>query len=291
MHISDETQEKERNQSDDLRTIQLAELNIMRSILPILQKYDLKYFMLGGTLLGAVRHQGFIPWDDDMDIGMPRPDYEQFLQIVEKELEAPFQLHTFFSGTSEYSYYYARVEDKSLLLRRSASAITVLVPVWIDVFPLDGVPDNRLHFKIWKQYCSHNLKWFSYSQLKYFIPTTRARSGIIGGIMYYSKLVFFKLNVEDYLNTEHFWKRLDRGLKSVDYESASRLINYCGAWHFKEMFPKSVYGKGKLYPFEDLMLMGPVDYDYVLTQMYGDYMTPPPVENRDRHKIRLVKDQ
>lgn len=111
----------------NIRELQLVELNIMKSVLAIIERNHLKYFMLVGTLLGAISHQGFIPWDDDMDIGMPWPDYEFFLQVAVEELPAHYQLHTQQDGKGMYSYYYARVEDSSIKLKRVLTVKNVII--------------------------------------------------------------------------------------------------------------------------------------------------------------------
>ena len=103
------------------------------------------------------------------------------------------------------------------------------------------------------------------------------------------RTIFLKLRLDRLINTGRAWKRLDRALKRYPYESCDRLINFCGFWGERELFPKSVYGQGALYPFEDLMLNGPADYDTVLKQMYGDYMTPPPESEREHHHLSIIE--
>jgi len=102
-------EQKTENQND-LRKLQLVELDILKEFLRICEKYHLRYYALGGTLLGAVRHEGFIPWDDDIDVGMPRPDFRRFEKIVEKEL--PEYLHyCSFKKTKGYNHYVPRITD------------------------------------------------------------------------------------------------------------------------------------------------------------------------------------
>jgi lipopolysaccharide cholinephosphotransferase len=98
------------------------------------------------------------------------------------------------------------------------------------------------------------------------------------------------LKLEKLISTKFAWRQLDETLKRYSFEECNMLINFCGHWGVKEMFEKSVYGKGKLYQFEDIQLNGPENYDFVLTQMYGDYMTPPPEDKRDQHMVKLVTE-
>ncbi len=273
--------------NDSLRALQQVELGILRQFLAICERYQLRYYMLGGSLLGAVRHQGFIPWDDDIDIGMPRPDYERFLEIAEKELQEPFEIQTTLNGKGIYSYYYARVVNKTVKLLRTKSEKDTVIPAWIDVFPLDGVPEDDRELKRWWTRGERLYKIFTFSQFRYYYVTDTVK-GNHKAIKIAVKKVFYKLNLERLINTRRAWGKLDRELKKYDYETSTRLINFCGYWKMKEMFPKSVYGEGKLYPFEDLMLWGPEDADFVLTQMYGDYMTPPPDADKDHHFVEMI---
>ncbi len=272
---------------DQVFRLQRIELDILKKVLALCEKYGLVYYALGGTLLGAVRHKGFIPWDDDIDIGMPRPDYERFLEVAAKELEMPYQLHTLQQKNGEYSYYYARVENTDVKIRRKATIKEVVIPAWIDVFPLDGVPDRESQRKWWKRKCSFLKKLFKASQFSYFcaadeLGEKRSKTEEL------AKKIIRTFGLENWISTERSWKALDRSLKKFRYEDCSSLINFCGCWGFREMFPKSVYGKGRFYPFEDILLNGPEDYDFVLTQMYGEYMTPPPESERDHHHIELL---
>ena len=270
-----------------MREIQLLELEILKQVLNICNTHSLTYYMLGGTLLGAVRHKGFIPWDDDIDIGLPRPDYEKFIEYAGKSLYSPYQLHTISQNSGEYCYYYARVEDVNVKIIRKASMKDVVIPIWVDVFPLDGVPNNPREKNLWLKRVKARKVLFNRSQFTYYgsLDHSSKRPTYLKAI----NNAFLMLRLDRMVNTRHAWKKLDKVLKENDYNRCDTLINACGYWGLKEMFPKSVYGKGRLYQFEDLMLNGPEDYDYVLKQMYGDYMTPPPKDQREHHYIEIIQ--
>ena len=165
----------------------------------------------------------------------------------------------------------------------------VVIPVWIDVFPLDGVPNNPKGRSNWLKKLKISKVLFNRSQFTYFgsLDNSSNRPAYLKAI----NNAFLVLRLDRVINTRWAWKKLDSVLKENDYNHCNTLINACGYWGLKEMFPKSVYGKGRLYPFEDLMLNGPEDYDYVLKQMYGDYMTPPPEDQREHHHIELIHNR
>lgn len=266
----------------ELKEIQSAELSILKVLLKIIEKYHLKYYALGGTLLGAVRHKGFIPWDDDIDIGMPRPDYDRFLEIAEKELPEPLHLYACYNGKKPSGSYFSKVVDESVTIKRVFCGNAVEYPIWIDVFPLDGVPDGILRFILWKYGGMLLTKVLTLSQVSKQYDVSLPRSNFVGNKEKAIR-IFLKLRINKLLNEKLLWNRLDHVLKRYDYDSSKRLINFCGNWHMKEMFSKDIYGAGALYPFEDIMIRGPESYDFVLTQMYGDYMTPPPADQRNHH--------
>ena len=271
----------------ELRKLQLVELDILKQVLSICEKHNLKYYMLGGTLLGAVRHQGFIPWDDDIDIGMPRPDYEKLLAYAKEELEEPYALATLQNGKDRY--YYARVINTKTKLLRTIGEKEAVIEAWIDIFPLDGVPKDKWKRKLWYARGKVSKLLFAYSQFSYFRSAAVIREKKWVALKKLVRFLFVNLCLESLLNTKWCWKRLDKALKSCDYESSDMLINFMGYWGNKEMFSKKVYGEGKLYPFEDIQLMGPEDADFVLTQMYGDYMTPPKNADKDHHGIKVLE--
>ena len=158
--------------TDYLRQLQLVELDILKQFLEICEKHALTYYMLGGTLLGAVRHKGFIPWDDDIDIGMPRPDYEKFLKLATYDLKPPYQLHTLFQNRGEYNYYYARVENPETRVLRKMAIEDVHIPAWIDVFPLDGVPNDAHNRDKWIRKCSVRKAFLTHSSFR-ILPRRR----------------------------------------------------------------------------------------------------------------------
>ena len=255
---------------------------IMQEIIPIINKRGFKYFMLGGTLLGAVRHEGFIPWDDDIDLGMPRGDYDQFIKIVSDELPPYLKLRTYWDDSAHH-YYFSRIVDIRHMLKRTGSILARNEEVWVDIFPLDGMPNNVLIRKI------HMLRLL-YIRTRYHMATfnkvnlKRPNRPLLERII----IKFVLLTGFGTRSDPKKWlNKMDQLLKKYPLSGSNWIVNCMGQYKFKEMFPKKWYGEGTLYNFEDGKLMGPRDYDKVLTQQYGDYMTPP--QNKNAHAAEFVK--
>lgn len=270
--------------ASDIRKLQLIEMDIVKEVLQICDKYNIKYYMLGGTLLGAVRHKGFIPWDDDIDIGMPRPDYERFIEKAEEILRNPYELQSACKGNGHY--YYLRIVDKRVKLLRTVGMNDATINAWIDIFPLDGVPENKIKRKWWNFCGTFAKNLFTCSEFSYLAGKEEKHRSLIKRLTRWGCKNF---NLEKIIKTEWVCRLLDRILESNDYEVSTYVCNFCGYWGEKEIFPKSIYDKSYMYPFEDIFLCGPSDYDFVLTQMYGDYMTPPPENDRNHHGTSLIE--
>ena len=260
-------------------------MQVLRDVVRILDELEIPYYMQGGTMLGAVRHEGIIPWDDDVDLGIPRADYQRMLEQVADKLPENLELRTYDDAT-DHHYYFARIVDKRYQIRRMGSLEERLENVWVDLFPLDGMP-NGLMARQW-----HKMRLLTV-RLKYHLSCFERVNIKRPGRPLVERIII-KIatwtRVGKWFNTRKQLDKMDRLLKKYSPEETDYFVNFMGqtSYKFNEMFKKSVYGKGKRYPFEDLMLMGPEDYDGYLKSLYGDYMTPPRVEDRNAHVSELV---
>ena len=133
----------------NMELLHKVDVDIVKEVVRICDKYDLKYYMLGGTMLGAIRHKGFIPWDDDIDLGMPRDDYEKFLELAEQELPAHLKVVNY-RNTPNYMYYITRVLDTDTkVIEERIGNDNKYTNASIDIFPIDGTPNNPLLRKIY----------------------------------------------------------------------------------------------------------------------------------------------
>lgn len=262
-----------------LRDLQLCELEIVRAVVKICEKHDLQLYLIGGTFLGAVRHQGFIPWDDDVDLGFSRSDYETFLRVAPQELPEGYQLRYFMTDPT-MPWYPAQVVDPSFEIRDTAAQVEKTRSAWIDLFPLDGMPKGKVKFFFHKYRLLYLRMMLKFSQFSEVVAVNLKHRPLHERILI---AVGKHLHLESRLDTHKRMLLIDRCLKKYPYETAKQVINFMGAYKFRELFPKSIYDETAEYPFEGMSLPAPKDYDRVLTQMYGDYMTPPPVEEQNKH--------
>lgn len=250
-------------------------LGIFDKFISVCEKYNLQYTLIGGSLLGAVRHQGIIPWDDDIDVGMPRQDYEKLLSIGEQAFRNDYILVSIYNDKN-YIYPFAKLYDNRTTLIESKE---YFYPggTYIDIFPLDGIPADKgtkRIKRIWDiRYAAINL-----------ILSKNSHQ--------YRKKHFFKYIIYKILfkNFHNALKQCDRYSREYPCKEEYHIANYFGAWKEKEISDYSWFFPFKRYTFEGRNVWGPNNHDAYLKKLYGDYMTPPTVEKRRSHHSHYFID-
>jgi len=240
------------------------------------QKENLTYYIIGGTFLGSIRHKGFIPWDDDMDIAMPREDYEKFLnEFPQKEY---FILN--YKTHPDYKYYISKLCSRDYIIKEKTGNE---VNLFIDIFPIDGMPDNKFKRKI---HCLrilyHRMKLsFYYNDT---IDKEKKRK------LYEKVLIFFatKIPFKKLINPSKEKSKIDKLLMKNSFYKSKYSGTIMGAYREREIVETRLFGKPCLYQFEDMKLYGPEKYDEYLTHIYGDYMKIPKDVDRTSHCEELI---
>jgi lipopolysaccharide cholinephosphotransferase len=248
------------------RDLQLKLLELMKIFHDVCERNNLQYFMLGGTMLGAVRHKGFILWDDDMDVGLPRKDYEKILYLHKKEWPEHIYIKTPMNS-KDLIFPYAKIMDKNTTLVEGCLG-GIVGGIFIDVFPLDGAGNSILSAKI-RYYMSY---WKQ--GLLYYNQDNDTEETIIRRLLqkYAKKHDPLKL-----------YKSVVKSMTKIDYYKSLIIGNYSGAWGIKEFIPRIHMGTPTLYEFEDAKFFGPENADAYLKSLYGDYMKLPPLNKRISH--------
>ena len=244
-------------------------LEVMDAFHEFCKEQGLTYYMLGGTMLGAYRHKGFIPWDDDIDIGMPRADYEKLLALKDR-MPAGFSLrhHRFESGIPYAFAHFENVNTTYIEQRRSKD--TYVGGVYLEIFPLDEAPAKAWQRKV-KSYQIRLYKRILYGLILDFNEKKRSLPKVL--IIRIIQLLF---------DVDKITKRMDecikKGTKGSPYYS-----NLLGHWGIREDIKKEVFGVPKSYRFEQRNYDGAEHPEQYLTCLYGTtYMTPPPEAEREK---------
>lgn len=263
---------------EPVEKIHQVDLAIVKHVVAVCENYELKYFMLGGTMLGSIRHKGFIPWDDDIDLGMPRKDYERFLEIAERELPDYLQVVNY-KNTPSYQYYITRIQDTNVkVIEERIGNDSKYTFASIDIFPIDGTPNNTILRKI---YFFRVLFHRALMSLHYKDSIDRKRKRSFIERIFLS--VMEKIPFEKIINPYKEKEKIDKLLSSQNVATSNYIGNIMGAYRTREIVPKEWYGQGKKYPFEDIELVGLDNYDAYLKYTYGDYMQLPPEDSRKKH--------
>ena len=262
------------------RTISLEELKGIE--LAILKEFDrfcrenqLRYFLAGGTLLGAVRHQGFIPWDDDIDVLMPRPDYIRFHELTAGKL-AGYAVRSIYNCPKLHTRPFIRVVDDRYMTRLQTPPF--YMPPWIDIFPMDGLPEDieqsDAHFARAKRW-----KWLV---ARSWIPVKYTKGGRVKKAL--KTIVYFPLRM---IGHNWFLKKLEQVGMEYDFDQCKYVACVVAGGHGKrERVLKSSFCVPVQMRFEDSMFVGPAGYDAYLKNLYKNYMAIPAQASRQMHWVK-----
>ena len=244
--------------------IQEMLLDMLKEIDEICEANGIRYFLCGGTLLGAIRHKGYIPWDDDIDIAMPRPDYERFCKTFNQP-DSVYKVKSLLTHP-DYACAFAKVYDDRTMLKELHYK-GVHFGVYIDVLPVDGVKDSAQIKKIMFLHKVLNTKRANY----YKRTLSKMIINTLGKILL---LPFSARQIATWMDNEA------RRYAFGSLPSAGLIANPLGVG---EQVDKHVFDSDVYMVFEGRQYRAPVGYDAYLRSIYGDYMQLPPVEHRVTH--------
>lgn len=259
---------------NDFSMRQITDINELHGILldigkefhRICSENSIPYYMLGGTMLGAVRHKGFIPWDDDMDFGVPREYFEKLKDALRTNLDKKYELQTL-DNSDALILDMIKIKDNRTKLVEIFKEDVECNGINVDIFPLDKATDKVGHFKL----IGKIIRLQEYRFLSVY-PLSPMKKGIA----YLIKALFFWLKKRTSMNfiNNHFVER-----------TGDFVTNIYGAWREKETVPENVMGSPKLYVFENTHFFGVADSDAYLKSLYNNYMQLPPENKRHIHLV------
>ncbi|MBQ7593181.1 MAG: LicD family protein [Synergistaceae bacterium] len=262
-----------------LEEIHTAELDVLKIVDSVCRKIGVNYWVMFGTLIGAVREHGFIPWDDDLDIAMKREDYDKFIKSFNHN-----ELHlSHVSTDNNYYYYIARVSDTKSFIDFGGGYTS---GIFIDIYPMDGLEGAEWPYTKRKKLIRNLLHTFFFSfhvgKYKRKSSDTMTRHIIKKTIRAIVKILPFTMSIINVWRKLGY-KLLDKIVRKYDFDK-SEYVGIPG-WELEVCYRRSCFDETVYMKFEDFKVPVPNGYDEILRQTYGDYMQRPPENERKPHKV------
>ncbi len=253
----------------DIEEIKKIELDILDFIDKVCRDNGLKYYLAAGTLIGAVRHKGFIPWDDDIDIFMKREDYMKFIEICGADKDERYRCLSLYGGDKTYYYSFVKVVDTRTVLKEKKVKQIDGMGVWVDIFPLD--------------YYDEKLKQLSKSRLLKYKYVASVEDGYYHGSSFLKRFFkpFFRAIYKN-KNPRKYSEKIERIAVSCARKT-DKLFICMSMFEKKDVFQAEWFDNTVELEFEGKFYEAPACYHQILSHRYGDYMKLPPEEERIAH--------
>ncbi|MBP5406146.1 LicD family protein [bacterium] len=243
-------------------------------------KNNIRYYVLGGTMLGAVRHQGFIPWDDDIDVGIPSEDYVKLNELFLNSGQSKYLFESPETDADDFFYSFSKLYDTATTLIENTRC-KIKRGIYIDIFPLAGMGNDERE-------SSSRFRMID-NKFKYLLARS---TGIRKGRSFYKNMVVNLVGmIPDFISKDKArlleLNRLAGERPFFEYKIGG---NPFGAWRDKEIMESSIMGKPVLYNFEHIKVFGAEKADEYLTHLYGNWRELPPVEKRMSHHDYIMLD-
>ncbi len=266
----------------DINQIKKIELDILIAFADFCEENKLKYYLAYGTLLGAVRHKGFIPWDDDIDVLMPRPDYNRFIELTGyNPIKQNLETRLYRNCKNPNIYPFAKIIDTNTLVYEKGKSRKNISGIWIDIFPLDGCPDSSeetrvqfekyLKIRNWQDLATTNPFYIDQNIIKKML-----------------KFLFFAPAAKLY-GCKRICKKIDELAQSYSYDKSQLVADFTWGDSLDAILKKEDLEPVLHLEFEGKLFNAPKSYDQYLTNLYGDYMTLPPENERIPHGFIAYK--
>ena len=265
---------------ETLRRLQLKELESLVYFDNFCREHELTYFLLGGCVIGAVRHNGFIPWDDDIDVMMPRRDYERMLKLwKEHESSERFLMLKTDGKVFTGNCFATLIDTSATMVKENQKDIDVPHGIVTDVFPLDGCPDGRL-----QRYMQY------YHALMYSLYITEVVPSNHGALVRLAGSLLLKL-VRSRKRRTKIWKKHEKKMTRYGFHTHKKSTELCAGPHYmRNEYPQEAFKEVVYHEFEGLQMPIPKGYDAYLKMAFGDYMELPPEDKQVPHHDLVALD-
>ena len=264
---------------ETLRKLQLKELDTLVYFKEFCDKNNLLFYLCGGCCIGSLRTGGFIPWDDDIDILMPRDDYEKLYKLWDNDKHERFKLlrtdEKIFTG----NIFTTIVDTETTCVKANQAHLDIPFGIMMDIFPIDGCPKGKFKRTMQK------LNAMIYSLfLAQIVPENH------GGIMALGSKFLLSI-VKSPKAREKKWRNAERRMSKYKISDCEYITELCEGVHsMQPEYPKEWFASAVYREFEGLQMPIPVGYDPYLKKAFGDYMTPPPEDKQKPHHDMILVD-
>ncbi len=273
------------NYTDEQRQkIRAVSKETLREFIRICEKHNLTYFVAFGTAIGVVRHGGFIPWDDDMDVVMPRKDYDRFIEIAKDEMDESFEIYGAALQKCVQGFYLQMFKKGTIFMTKTNQKWKIHPGIKLDIIPYDCVPDDMNERKAYYNKIKTLNRLYIIRNVKYpymegnSLSTVLTRAACV--VVYYGMKLFgpsIDKIVKKYTELQVMYEGKTKNRTMIDEGNPDKWII-----NDDEIFPLTEA------LFEDIMIKLPAKNHEILTRQYGDYMTPPPISEQTGHNLAEI---